>query len=242
VTRGLRLLWSRRILVALGAVLAVCAMALVFVGPVAPRGGSSVVGVASERWLIDTPDSQLVYANPKAANTLAMRATLLADLLASDKVKAQIVRGAGLKPDQVEILGPSQHIEPVTETPLVTQALVAAAAPKAPYRLSIYSDGSTPLIAADAQAADAKSARALVESARKALEGMLPQHSGGSRSGVVLEQLAAPEPKEMATHSRARLIMFAAALLVFPLWCAALIMGSGLAERLRASRQAEQTA
>jgi hypothetical protein len=242
VTRALRLLWGRRLLVALGALLAVCAMALVFVGPVAPRGGTSVVGVASERWLIDTPDSQLVYANPKAANTLAMRAVLLADLLASEKVKAQVVRGAGLRPDQVEILGPSQHVQPVTETPLVTQALVAAAAPKAPYRLSVYADGATPLIAADAQAGDAKSARALVDSARKAVAGMLPQLAGDSRSRVVLEELAAPEPKEVATHSRARLIMFGAALLVFPLWCAALIMGSGLAERLRAGQRAEQPA
>ena len=242
MTRALRLLWGRRLLVALGALLAVCAIALVFVGPIAPGGGTSVVGVASGRWLIDTPDSQLVYASPKAADTLSMRATLLADLLASDELKAKIVRAAGLRPAQVEILGPSQHVEPVTPTPLVTQALVAAARPEAPYRLSIYSDGSTPLIAADAQAPDARSARALVDAARTSLEGLLPQLTAGARSGVVLEELATPAPEEVATHSRARLIALAAAMLVFPLWCAALIMGSGLAERLRGSHGGEQTA
>ena len=56
------------------------------------------VGVASARVLVDTPDSQVVDLNPKGADALSSRASLLANLMASSPVKTHHRagrRGAG---------------------------------------------------------------------------------------------------------------------------------------------------
>ena len=69
------LLWERRILVALGAVVAVAAALLVGRAMSGPGPG---YGSGAVRVVLDTTDSQLVKAAPVGAATLPMRARLLA--------------------------------------------------------------------------------------------------------------------------------------------------------------------
>ena len=57
----LRILWRRRVYVALGLVLALA------VGFAASRGETRQLGIASTRVVIDTVDSQLVDAEPVGA-------------------------------------------------------------------------------------------------------------------------------------------------------------------------------
>ena len=95
----LRELWRLRYLVFLGAILAL-AIALmtayrISLAPPKLESRQYHVGVASARVLVDTPDSQVVDLNPKGADALSSRASLLANLMASSPVKTIIARDAG---------------------------------------------------------------------------------------------------------------------------------------------------
>ena len=118
----LRELWRLRYLVFLGAMLAL-AIALmtayrISLAPPKLESRQYHVGVASARVLVDTPDSQVVDLNPKGADALSSRATLLANLMASSPVKKHHRagrRGAG-QPDLVAV-APSAT-GPTAPTPL----------------------------------------------------------------------------------------------------------------------------
>src|SRR3954465_5761271 len=59
------------------------------------------VGVASARVLVDTPTSDLIDVAPKGSDTLAGRATLLANLMVDGVVEDEIAKRAGLHPDEL---------------------------------------------------------------------------------------------------------------------------------------------
>ena len=233
----LRLLWARRILVGVGAVLATAACAAAVAGPVATSLRPSALGIATARLFLDTPSSQLVRAAPKAVDTLPMRATLLADLLASEPIRARIAHRSGVPREALDVLGPSSRVEPGMPTPLATAAAAAEGA-RGAYQLRVYAAPDAPTIAIDAQAPTARAAAALVQSATTALRSLLP--AGGRSDAFVLRTLAAPHAKQVPTDSRRRLVALFGALALFPLWCGGLVIAAGLAGRARARRRAAQ--
>jgi capsular polysaccharide biosynthesis protein len=98
----LRELWHRRTYVALVALLALLVGAAVAFKLPTLKSRTYTVGVADARVLVDTPRSQVLEVAPNGSDTLAMRANLIANLMAEGVVKDAIAKRAGLKPDQLE--------------------------------------------------------------------------------------------------------------------------------------------
>jgi len=141
----LRILWRRRVYVALGLVLALA------VGFAASRGETRQLGIASTRVVIDTVDSQLVDAEPVGADTLAWRAALLGDLMGSDAGRPRIAYSMGIPEKDLAVVAPHLN-EPPKNTPAARRAAEAGAITTQPYVVAIQADGPLPIIDIDATA------------------------------------------------------------------------------------------
>ena len=98
----LRELWHRRTYVALVALLALLMGAAVAFRLPSLESRTYVVGVANARVLVDTPRSSILEVAPKGSETLAIRANLIANLMAEGVVKDAIAKRAKLPSDKLE--------------------------------------------------------------------------------------------------------------------------------------------
>jgi hypothetical protein len=237
--RILRLLWRRRVAVGLGAliVIALAAAAIrgVTLGPLGGVGGQQVSAVVSGRVLVDTADSELVHVDPKAIETLAMRATLWAELLASEPARERIARHAHLAPDELAVLGPSTRIEPAVLTPLVTRASPAALAPPEPNVLRVYASQELPLIALEATADEERQARLLMDAAVAELRSLVAPEGTAAAQPFVVEPFASPSTTEIVSRS-GRLRFVLVGVVAFGLWCCAIVIVEGTAGGRRTRR------
>jgi hypothetical protein len=104
----LRLLWRRRLAVALVAVIAVLSgWALTYRMSLPPERRSYTVGVATASILVDTPKSQVVEVSPKGSDGLGARAMVLANLMVDGEIKAAIARRTGLPPQRLISASPA---------------------------------------------------------------------------------------------------------------------------------------
>jgi hypothetical protein len=231
---ALWLLWHRRLLVGVGAIVATALAAAlvqgVSLGPLGSVGGPDSVGVGSGTVLLDTPKSQLLHPEPKGAETLPMRTLLFADLLAREDVKARIAREAGLAPKELDVLPPSSRGEPLVSTPLVEQAAAVATVPVAPVVLSVYADGESPMITIDAHAPDSLRAKAVVEAAMSAVKSLF-EREGDTQYRV--DAVTEAHAKDVVSGSRGPALALIAAIAVFALWCGAIVVVAS--PRLRAA-------
>lgn len=225
----LRILWDRRIIVALGIFVAVAVGLLA--GRVSGAGGSSGVGVV--RMVLDTTDSQLVAAAPKGADTLSMRAAWLADSLATDEGREAVARAAAVPSDQVLILGPATKREPMLETPLVSRVRDATSGSGAPYIVDLTADEVTPIITIVTHGADVSQAARLAQAAATGLRSMLVVGDGTQSRGFRLETVAPLRTEEMVSGSRRSIAMLGAALVIFVGWCVCIVLGVGLDRHMR---------
>jgi hypothetical protein len=224
------LLWKRRLLVAFGAVVAVAAALLVGRAMQGPGAG---YGSGIVRIVLDTTDSQLVKADPVGAATLPMRARLLATKLAADDGRATIAAAAGVPRDELTILGPADKALPVIETPLVKQVGAAASGANAPYVVEVFTPEETPMITIKTSAADPAKAKRLAGAAEAGLRDLLIEADKSKSRGFVLRTVAPVRATLVVSPSRRPYIMLAAAMMVFCLWCASVVLASGLAARAR---------
>ena len=228
----LRVLWDRRIIVALGVVVAVA------VGLLAGRqsgagGAAGSSGVGSVRLVLDTADSQLVEAAPKGADTLSMRAGLLANAMATDMGTSVVARDAGVADEQLVVLGPAATRTPAVETPLVRQVAQATSNPNVPYVVKVSADDVTPIIAIDAYAPDASEVARLTRAAVAGLRSLLVEEDGTKSRGFVLEPIAPLRTEEVPTGAHGPLPMLGAALATFLFWCVCIVLAVGTARGMR---------
>jgi hypothetical protein len=225
-----RLLWGRRIIVGIGLVLAVV------VGLLAGRGSAHAApstGLGTVQLLFDTSDSQLAEAAPLGADTLPMRAALLADTLATDTGRAAVARAVGVPMQQLAILGPSTRALPPVETPLVTQSAVAAVA-KQPYVVDVFADEVTPIISIEAHAPDAERARSLAGAAAAGLRSLSVADDPSQSHGFVLDTVTPLRAKALAGPGRHRsMMMVAGAIATFALWCCGVVLLAAVSRRRR---------
>jgi hypothetical protein len=233
-----QLLWQRRLLVALGAVLAVAAALL---AGRALQDGTGY-GSGSARLVLDTSRSQLVEAAPAGAPTLPMRARLLAIKLASDAGRADIGRAAGVPTDQLTVLSPADKALPVVETPLVKQVGGAVSGANAPYVVELFTPEETPMISIKTSAVDPARARKLADAAQAGLHELLVEADRSESRGFVLRTVAPVRATWVVTPSRRPYFMLAAALMVFCLWCGSVVLLAGVARRLRPLERAPRPA
>jgi hypothetical protein len=231
----LRLLWARRLLVGVGALLSLGAGFLMLQAPASDAPATTFV--ATGRVLVDTPESQLVNVNPRSSETLAMRAILFADLLAAADIRADLARHAGIAEAELDVLGPSTRAEPPVSSFLVTKAAPLRETSTRPYVLRVYANGLTPMIAVEGSATDPATATALVEAAVRELRAQAAP--GGQRPdhGFEIELVGTGEPEAIQAGSRRRVFAAAAVPAVFGAWCVAIVMAAGLSRRGRSRVQ-----
>jgi hypothetical protein len=160
----LRNLWRLR------AVVAVVAIFAIFVGySMAYRvptleSKQYTVGVATATALVDTPSSQVVDLGVEQGvdvGGLSSRATLLASVMTSSPVKDKIAARAGIDPEKLIAVGPSQE-SPGGASPAATsdpKANVLKAS------VPTLEAGTIPIIVVETQSPDAKSAARLADGA-----------------------------------------------------------------------------
>jgi uncharacterized protein involved in exopolysaccharide biosynthesis len=231
----LSVLWARRLVVALGAVVAIAAATFAIRG-ISP-GATTAPWVASARVLIDTADSQLVNVAPKGVGTLPTRALLIADFMASDPLKSLVANDAGVPANRLDVLVPSSRA-PEVLTPLVTKAAKFATAAPDPYVLSLYADGQSSIIAIEATAPDATRASTLAGAAIGVLKSSVSSQQAGGAQGLTVTALAPPRAAPVVGHSSRRVLAVIGSLVAFVLWCAAIVLVSGIVARARPAQPA----
>jgi hypothetical protein len=159
----LRILWRRRALVALGALLA---LALT----VKASGGAGGPGtIATTNVLLDTPRKQLVDEASAGVETLGWRATVLAELVGTESAKGEIAAAVPVSPQLLTVVAPELNL-PTIPASLPKAASEAAAEARGDYVLTTRTDGLLPLIKIRAQAPDGEQAARLAGAAVSYIE------------------------------------------------------------------------
>jgi hypothetical protein len=232
----LRALSRRRLLLGLGAILALTVGLLgayrVSIFPPGLKSKTTTAGFASQRVLVDTPTSLVADATAKGATSIVIRATILADLIESDAVRRAIANELRVEPDQVGAIS-STTASPQTETPLATQALEVTR-PTQPYVASVGLQAGQPILAMQTIAPDAAGAARLMRATTAALAAA-GHDAAPARGPVEVERLGAAQvgTKQAGGGKKKAAI---GALMVLVLWSVALVALDGLSRRRRLPR------
>jgi hypothetical protein len=195
------------------------------------------VGVASARVFVDTPTSEILDVAPKGSDTLAARATLLANLMVDGVVEDAIAKRAGLHPDELIGIGSTTAIDPSAPKP----------GPRA-YTLTTgvaldNSGDQLPIITIDTQAPDVKGAERLANAAVTGLNQYLDSQAAvrvipaGRRLRVT--GLGAAQAG-VAVHGPSHALAVALTLLIFAIGCAILLVVPALFRGWRAASEDEE--
>jgi hypothetical protein len=234
----LRVLRRHWLLVAAGAGLAgLVAIVLTFHATVLPpKLGSrqQTSAYATARVFISARTQPAFDLESQLTDTLGTRAALLADLLSTDAGRAKIARAAGLAPGQVGVVTPAMG-PPLLALALPVSASEAATASE-PYVLTVNADGKIPIISLGARGPDAIRAGRVVNAAAASIGDLIATRSSG-RPDIVVERLGPAVTRTIVNGPR-KAIAAAAAVVIFSLWCFALVVVSGLSGRARRRRAA----
>ena len=163
-----RVLWRRRRLIALGAVVAI-ALGIVLGGAQPARSGFAQTAV-----LVDTPKSQLIDNAPLGADSLNWRASLISHLAASEPSKERLARRLGIRRNELAVVDPALA-QPVIPSSLPKAASQVAGMTAVPYVLTVHTrDDTMPVISIDAVAPDRRAAEELATAAREILKADVP--------------------------------------------------------------------
>ena len=227
----LRLLWSKRLLVCVAAVVAALVGYATTFKPPTLESRQYSVGQGSVTALVDTPSSQVVDlgGSEGAADirTLAARATLLASLMTSSPIKDDIAARAGVDPQKLIAVPPSGEAvgggagdAPSAKLLNDPRAIVVKA------RVPTLESGEIPIIAVDTQAPDAEIAEKLANESVTALKNRLQSVAGTDHvpdaRRVVVTQLG---PARASTQVRGPTPMIGlfAFIVVFLLGCGVIV-------------------
>jgi hypothetical protein len=233
----LRQLWSCRLAVVCGIVLATLLMVVmtfrVSLGfpPKLERRQYSV-GVASSEVLVDAKSSQVIDLGDGEAPTdvvaLINRARLLANLMATSPMKDQIAQRAGIDERAFTAAGPSLGVDGADPGSLRSDDPQAQV-------MTVYFDESLPIITINARAPEARTAARISSAAVTELQNHLATVETASKLPDARRLVVDPlGPARSATTQRGprRLLALIAGLFVLGLWCA----GTIVLVRLRAWR------
>jgi hypothetical protein len=220
----LRVLWRRRIVIAIGALLAIAAAVV----GIQRGAGAAPTASSLTKVLIDTPNSLVADAQARGAGTIYIRARLLANLIVDDEAKAAVAQRAGLRPSELAIVGPGAAAPPAVITPIAEQAIMVAR-PTQPYLVSVEVAPDLPIISIDANAPDRDQAVKLGGAAVDTLSSVA-QGAPGVGGSVAIEQLGRPLITIKAAPSgKTKAVGGALALFVF--WCLACVLFDSVVQR-----------
>lgn len=211
----LRVLWRRRIAVLVGLLLAIAVGVL----GIEMKGPPTATTSSTSRVLINTPRSLVATAKAPGGLTIYPRARVIADLMATEGAEAEVAHRAGLEPSEVAVLGPGAAAPPLVITAIAEQASEVVR-PVAPYLVSVEVTPGLPILSITATGPDLRTAVALGEAAVATLPAVAHAAPGGGDS-VTVETLG--EPNIATKISGGRKTIAAAALLLFGVWCLAVV-------------------
>jgi hypothetical protein len=253
VVSVLRELWSRRLLVAVGLALALgvatlMAFSVTLGVPPDFKSRQYIVGIASSAVLIDSPSSQVAdlgggsEAGPQAdVGSLSARARLLANLMSTSPLKDRIARRAGIAPSTLIARAPAGPgiTTPDPATPLSTGSTISPSDPNANI-LTITVNETLPILSADSQAPDTDIAAKISAAAVTELPLYLRSVASTDRVPNAQQLVVKPlGPARYATvqHGPRRMFAIIAAIVLFCMWCAGILVIAGFA---RAWKQADE--
>jgi hypothetical protein len=232
----LRVLWHRRLLVvvvALVALLAGTAVAYRISFPPKLESRTYEVGVATSRILVDTPSSQVVEVAPKGSDALGTRAGLIASLMVDGSVKAAIAKRAGLKPGQFDATSDSATADSIATAPPKPRGYLLST-----HVLTSTSGDALPIIEIQTQAADAGEASRLAQAAVLGLDDYLSSKAAQQRvpgaKRLQVSGLGTPQARDVRRGPR-RLFALMAAIVVFSVGCGVIVALSRLARAWQAA-------
>jgi hypothetical protein len=173
LARTLKILWRRRRLVALGAVVALAAAIVsvysVSLFPPSLTSRTNVFATASSQILVDTPDSSFADLSYEL-EPLETRAGVFARFLANPAALGLISQQTGIPAASIEAQGPYEENLPLNEQqPTAEERSTQIIGEGALYRLRFENNPDLPIISVFAQAPTEKEAKALAAAAPAAL-------------------------------------------------------------------------
>jgi capsular polysaccharide biosynthesis protein len=223
--RILRALTRHPTLVALVALFSILIGFLVGFKPAfPPQSRSYTVAIASERLLIDTPQSQVLEAAPAGSATLGTRASVFANLLVVGELKNKIAERAGIDPKKLvgstdASGGPGGTVDATKTTPTTPQLRTSV--------LLAADQVQLPIIKIEAQAPSPNLAAKLSSAAAAAISAYV--NTKADSEGVTLDKrlsirsLGAPQVLE-ETRGPRHMLAFVVALLMFVLGCTGIVL------------------
>jgi hypothetical protein len=194
---------------------------------IAARDHSS--GVATARVLLGANEQPAFDLDSRIASTVTNRASLVADLAASDAATVRAARRAGVDRAQLVILGPAA-VGPPLPVPIATEATTAAAS-GGTYRVTVSSDPTVPIIEVHAAAPDAATATRLAVAVRSELEDIVHERTG-ARPVVTIERLGPVAARTMLSAPR-KAVALVAFMLVLAFWVFGTVVLVGFVRRAR---------
>ena len=206
----LRLLWRRRLLIALAAVAAAgCGMVL-------GSGATQFAGIGSSRLVVNTPQSQVVDASSTNKQTLVNHGPMAADLLATAGPREQIADRVGIPTSQLSVVD-KRLTSPNVGTPLPTGAAGASLATGAQYSLLLNPyQGPVPIVEFDAQAPTVAGARRLLDAAATVLEDTVNTAKLGPDGSLRVSVISQPHVHQIE-HGPRKIYKIAGTFVVFVL-------------------------
>jgi hypothetical protein len=229
VVTVLRVLWRRRIALAVGCVFAVAVAVAVGRSPSAPGG------LAKARVVVDTPQSQLVRDDPAGAQTLPWRATLAAMTLGTKAAREQMAREAEVPIGQLAVTDLELTFPPVPAS-LPRAATSAANTTTEPYVLTVYTDDVLPVVVIETAAPTRYKAARLAQAAIYALQTGVSPITTEEQQGLSVQQSGAVRSRTVP-GAAGRKKMAAIAVVLIGLWVVALVTGPLLSGVRRTVRQ-----
>jgi len=189
---------------------------------------------AQARVLLDAPEEPpTVDLDSGVADTLALRAGLLGDLMASDAVRTTIAAQAGIDRDELAVVPPSAG-QPSLAIPLAVAASDAERLTSEPYALTVAADPTVPIVRFAVGAPDAAGARRVAEAAAESY-GELVAARASRRSRLSVMQLG-PVRTTTTVDTPPSVLGAAAAFALFVIGACALVLAAGVRRRWRAAR------
>lgn len=200
-----------------------------------PRGGTSGVAVGRTLLTSSTAPTAEISNGVDLSETLPSRGAMLANLLASDQLRAEIARRAGVDAKDLAVFGPSADTA-VYPVPIAQEATTAALGAGASNVVYLTTSDQPPLINVRATAARPAAAATLVDAVRQTISAHLAAqaaskvHIGSEALGPVQIGMQVDEPKKF--------LGLVAAMVVFAMWCGGLIVILGFLPRFVRTRTA----
>jgi hypothetical protein len=236
----LRELWERRLVVAIGILVAavLATLSVYRLEGFKLKARSLQYSSASTQILVDTPSSVLGDLSP-SFDPLNSRAVVYANFMASPAVLELIGQQVGLRGDQIYAAGPVDTLQPRTvQEPTALKRNVQLTGETVPYRFNFNSEPNLPTIGVYSQAPATQQAIALANAAAVGLQRYVANLQKTNKvpreSRVVIRQLGHADGGVVNSGISKSLagIVFGA---VFLLWCVLVLVGARLRQGWRES-------